>query len=121
MKEHANMSINFATPNANALLNAFKKAIDDKEVVTWAYDEDGDFTHTPEQWKYHAWLRPVVYNGRLTMRFLGHNSEVTTWEVYAVYHGRFVESMVAHCNTLFSAATVPSQPTSDDNITTKIA
>jgi hypothetical protein len=115
------MSVNFDTSNPQALLTAFKKAIDDKRVVTWAYDKDGDFTHTPDQWKNHAWLRPVVSNGRLTMRFLGRSSEVTTWEVYAVYHGRFVESMVAHCNTLFSAATVPSQPTSSDNITTKTA
>ena len=45
------MAINFDTDNPTKLLSAFKKAIDDKKIVTWSYDKDGYFTHTPEQWR----------------------------------------------------------------------
>lgn len=115
------MAIYFETSNPAALLTAFRKAIDQGHVRTWSYDTDGDFTHTPAQWNKRAWLRPSTETGRLTMRFLGVQSEVTGWEIYSVYHGRFVESMIEHCNQLFSEARAPSQPTGVDTITTKAA
>src|SRR5208283_5941389 len=114
------MSVNFETADPSKLLAAFKKAIDDKKVVTWSYDSDGDFTHTPEQWKNRAWLRPRISSGKLSFSFLGKQREVTTWEVYSVYHGRFTESMMAHCHDLFDRASVRSKPTADDSITTKV-
>lgn len=110
------MSIYFETSNPSALLTAFKKAIDDKKVVTWAYDSDGDFTHTPEQWARKAWLRPAVSNGRLTMKYLTPASVAAKWPVYSVYHGRFVESMMEHCHDLYSEARVPPKPTSVDSV-----
>lgn len=115
------MAIYFESANPAGLLAAFKNAIDKAQVVTWSYDKNGDFTHTPEQWKYRGWLRPSLSAGRLSMSFLGRSDEITTWQVYAVYHGRFVESMTAHCNAMFSEARVPSQPTASDSISTKVA
>jgi hypothetical protein len=109
------MSITFETNNATSLLAAFKKAIDDKKVVTWSYDADGDFTHTPQQWLKKAYLRPSVSQGRLTLKFLGHKRDVT-WEVYGVYHGRFIESMIVHCNELFTNGAATAKPTSGDVI-----
>ena len=52
------MAIHFYTSAPSALLAAFKKAINDKHVITWSYDDDGDFTHTHTQWAKLAWLRP---------------------------------------------------------------
>ena len=106
--------ITFDTANSTGLLAAFKKAIDDKKVVTWSYDKDGDFTHTPQQWSGKAWLRPVVSQGRLTMNFLGPKG--VTWEVFGVYHGRFIESMIVHCNDLFTTGTATSKPATSDSI-----
>jgi hypothetical protein len=108
------MAINFETTEPNRLLATFKKAIDDKKVVTWSYDSDGDFTHTPDQWKYKAWLRPKVYQGQLTMIILGRKEEKMPLEVYSVYHGRFIEAMIAHCRTLFTNGSATSTPTSSD-------
>jgi hypothetical protein len=51
------VALNFLTDNPSGLLAAFKKAIDKGHVATWAYDHDGDFTHTATQWKNSAWLR----------------------------------------------------------------
>jgi hypothetical protein len=115
------MAINFETPTPNKLLAAFKKDIDDGKVVTWSYDSDGDFTHTPDQWKNRAWLRPVVYQGQLTMNFIGSNKEVTPSVVYSVYHGRFIESMLTHCDKLFSTGAATAMGTNADIIITTVA
>jgi hypothetical protein len=44
------MALLFKTNVPQALLNDFKK-IDEGHVVTWSCDRDGDFTHTPDQWR----------------------------------------------------------------------
>ena len=108
------MAINFATTTPNKLLAAFKKAIDDGHVVTWAYDSDGDFYHTPPQWKDQGWLRPKVFDGQqLTLNYLTRTA-TTSKAAYGVYHGRFIESMLTHCDTLFTAGEATSTPTNSD-------
>src|SRR5262245_47800141 len=112
------MAINFLTTTPQKLLNTFKKAIDDGHVVTWMYDSDGDFIHTPDQWKMAGWLRPTIYAGeRLTLNFIGRSIQKTTKPVYSVYHGRFIESMLTHCDTLFTTAEATAMPTNSDKIT----
>jgi hypothetical protein len=108
------MSILFATDNANALLTKFKKAIDDKHVVTWGYDKDGDFYHTTDQWINKAWLRPKIGSDGLTLSILKPQNNAISAEVYAIYHGRFIESMLAHCDTLFKSATASALPSNGD-------
>jgi hypothetical protein len=109
------MAINFETSTPKKLLTTFKKAIDDGHVVTWQYDDAGDFTHTPDQWKYRAWLRPVIYEGSLlTFNFIGRIDEKASKPLYAVYHGRFIESMLAHCDELFTAAAATALATNSD-------
>lgn len=115
------MSINFLTTDPNKLLAAYKKAIDDKHVVTWSYDKAGDFTHTPDQWVNKAWLRPVILDGRLILNILGNKSVVTTRAIYAVYHGRFIESMLSHCDLLFTTAQATALPTNSDVLTESAA
>jgi hypothetical protein len=109
------MSINFDTTNPSNLLAVFKKAINDGHVVTWACDSDGDFTHTPSQWNKKAYLRPTTEQGRLVLKFLGNKANVT-WEVYGVYHGRFIESMTVHCHELFTNGTATAKPSTYDTI-----
>ncbi|MBY3500178.1 hypothetical protein [Rhizobium laguerreae] len=110
------MAVNFSTSNPRNLLDAFKKAIDDGHVVTWSYDGDGDFTHTPEQWKNKAWLRPSISDGVLTLNFVANNTITTTKAVYGVYHGRFIESMLTHCDKLFAFGAATAMPTNSDVI-----
>lgn len=112
------MALNFATSNPKALLDAFKQAIDEKHIVTWSYDKDGDFTHVPDQWKNQAWFRPSIFNGQLTLNFLANKRVTTTKALYGVYHGRFIEAMLTHCDKLFSTAVATAMPTNSDNIQT---
>jgi|SRR3989344_8523994 len=112
------MSIKFKTNDPNKLLNSFKKAIDDGNIDTWSYDKDGDFTHTTSsgQWENKAWLRPKTRVGELLFIILSPKNTTLTSEVYAVYHGRFVESMLSHCDSLFSNAETSALPADGDTI-----
>ena len=108
------MAINFETSTPNKLLADFKKAIKDGHVVTWALDSDGDFYHTPDQWKSEAYLRPKVFEGtRLTLNFYTRTTKASK-AAYGVYHGRFIELMLTHCNALFTAGIATALPTNSD-------
>jgi hypothetical protein len=112
----ASLMLSFGTTTPYGLLAEIKKAIDDKKVTTWSYDKDGDFTHTPEQWKAKAWFRPRIVDGS-ELRFViirPQNANVSD-EVYAIYHGRFIEMMLAHFNTKFGSGVASALPTATDN------
>jgi hypothetical protein len=110
------MAIYFKTDSPQQLLSSFKKAIADKDVVTWSCDSDGDFTHATEQWKRLAWLRPAIQTGYLVMNIIKPQNKTISTEVYAIYHGRFIESMLAHFDKEFSDARASSIPASGDLI-----
>ena len=99
------MALHFVTQEPAELLAVIKKAITEGKIVTWSCDQDGDFTHTAAQWKNKAWLRPRVRTGELVMNILGSRNQVMTKEVYAIYHGRFVEMVLAHADRYFTTAT----------------
>jgi hypothetical protein len=98
------MAVTFETTSPANLLKAYKKAIDDGHVLTWSYDKDGDFTHTAEQWKYRAWMRPKIVDGELRFFILKPKDTNISSEIYAIYHGRLIESFLRHCDTLFTKA-----------------
>ena len=92
------------------LLASIKKAIDDGHMRTWSYDRDGDFTHTPDQWKFKAWLRPLVVLGSLRLGIVA-NTEVTMSKaLYGIYHGRFIEELLTHFDTDMSAIAATPMP-----------
>ena len=110
------MALYFKTNDPQKLLDEFKKAVNEGKVTTWLCDKDNDFTHAPEQWKNKAWLRPKVEAGRLALYILGPKNTNITSLVYAVYHGRFIESMLVHCDNLFSDSTATALPAGSDNV-----
>lgn len=110
------MAIHFQTNDPSKLLSSFKESIDKGRVVTWIYDKDGDFTHATEQWKKVAWLRPAIKNNELVFSLVKPQNKNITTEVYAIYHGRFIESMLAHCDTLFNQAYATALPSDGDRV-----
>lgn len=96
--------LSFTTSNPQGLLAAMKKAIDQGHVTTWKYDSDGDFTHTPDQWRGKAWLRPKVVAGELQFGILFPSGQQQTRLLYAVYHGRFIEMAMSHFDKSFGVA-----------------
>jgi len=110
------MAVIVKTGDPAGLLKKIKKAIDDKHIETWSYDSDGDFTHTPEQWKGKAWLRPKIYTGELRFGILKQTSINMSKIVYGVYHGRFIEMLLTHFDTEFSIAQATAASAEPDNI-----
>lgn len=113
------MAIIIKTANPEGLLTAIKKSIDTKAIETWSYDSDGDFTHTPEQWKLKAWLRPMPAAGELRFGILGRRDVRLSTYNYGIYHGRFIEMLLNHFDNQFTEAYATSLPKPGiDNIPT---
>ncbi len=111
------MAIYFNTTNPQLLLGEIKKAIKDGRIVTWLVDENGDFTHNTEQWKYQAWLRPKISSQQLIFSILRPKNKSISSVIYAIYHGRFIESVLTHFDGLFSTAMASALPAEEDNVT----
>lgn len=81
----------------NILVKRINDLIDQNRIQTWEYDMMGDYTMTPHQWKEQAWMRPAVKAGK-TIKFgiIKRRDMNMSMEVYAVYHGRFAEMLLAH-------------------------
>lgn len=82
--------------NPELFLQNIKKKIDEKSIVSWEYDSDGDFTHSPDQWKNKAWLRPHVEANRIVFGIVDRKDCNLSVVEYAVFHGRFVEMLLEH-------------------------
>lgn len=110
------MAIRIATSEPQKLLDSIRAAIDASKIRTWVYDSDGDFTHATEQWKNKAWLRPRINDGELALHILAPKGKGMAPETYAIYHGRFVESVLAHFDTDFTRAVASAMPEGGDNV-----
>jgi hypothetical protein len=91
------------TNTPRELLQAIKSSIDKNRIETWAYDKEGDLTHTAAQWRQKAWLRPSIKNNSLTLNIIWPKGQLRPQEVYAIYHGRFIEMVIAHFPALISS------------------
>lgn len=83
---------------AFAFVRKVREGIENGLIDTWSFDEDGDFTHTPSQWRYNAWFRPRIMEGATQVQFgiVKSKNVLMTKNLYAVYHGRFAEMLLAH-------------------------
>lgn len=96
------MSLKAYTNSPEQLIKKIKEAIDEKKITTWSYDSDGDFTHTPDQWKNHCWLRPrIISDNELLFALIGRKKFNVTTTEYAVFHGRFAEMLLTHFDSEF--------------------
>ena len=56
------MAVKIKTHNPQLMLEKIKHLIDNGEIKTWVYDNDGDFTHNADQWLEKAWFTPYVFD-----------------------------------------------------------
>lgn len=112
------MAVHIITNSAAGLLKSFKDAIDKKNIETWSYDKDGDFTHTASsgQWTNKAWLRPSVKADRLVLNIVKPQNVAITPVIYAVYHGRFIESVLTHFDDWFTEAYATAKAQAGDQV-----
>ena len=110
------MAIIVRTDYPRKLLSAIRTSIDENVIRTWAYDEDGDFTHTAEQWTRRAWLHPRVREDSLVFSIIPPRTQRISKVLYGVYHGRFIEMLLTHFDERFDDARATALPTSADKI-----
>lgn len=97
------------------ILAVLKRKIDNKEIDTWEYDEDGDFTHSAPQWKNKAWFSPICKDDMLEFRILGRKETKMTKMEYSVYHGRFTEMLLNYfSNCIVTFELTPSYTSNID-------
>ncbi len=106
------MAIFVETNTPQSLVDKIKEAIDQNKIDTWSYDSDGDFTHNVDQWRYNAWIRPIVEDKRVVFAILGRTDVPLSVVDYGVYHGRFVEMLLNHLDSQCSNITVTPMPVS---------
>ena len=110
------MALFFKTDNPEKLLKEFKLAVAEGRVSSWICDADGDFTLTLELWKNKAWLKPKIEIGGLTLNLIRPKKANITSQVYAAFHGRFIQTMLIHCDELFSECLASALPKGKDDV-----
>lgn len=99
-----------------AVLRAIRSAVSEGKIETWTIDADGDFTHSPEQWRRKAWFRAKVSDDRIIFNIFPPQKTVMGSVTYAVYHGRFIEMLLAHFDTKFARAVATALPSDGDRV-----
>jgi len=110
------VAIHFKTEDSNALFDAICEKIEDGSIETWEIDEQGDFVHVPPQWRYSGYLRANADGEDLEINIFAYEGVDVSVEAYAVLHGRFVEMALAHCDSLFTTASVSALPEVADSV-----
>lgn len=107
--------ITFNSASPQQLLVSLREAIRKGHITTWS-EQNGYFTHTPTQWAHKAWLHPSIQGSELRFAIIKPQDTNITTEVYAVYHGRFIETMLAHFDKQFSNGFASAMPTLVDRV-----
>jgi hypothetical protein len=110
------MSIHIKTNNPDKLLEDIRHKAMCQELDTWSIDEDGDFTHTPNQWQNEAWFRSVVRPDELVFGLVKRRDKEILTVVYGVYHGRFAEMLLTHFDYQISSILLTSFPDEFDSL-----
>ncbi|WP_081065099.1 hypothetical protein [Burkholderia cepacia] len=113
------MAIYFYTKDPSGLLANFRNRISQEEqagkITTWE-EKDGHFTHKAKEWKYEAWFRPSIEEGKnLTFNIVkSQKNEVVSQTAYGYYHGHLTETFLNHFDKLFSSAQSTALPVAGD-------
>ncbi|SDP99731.1 hypothetical protein SAMN05428975_5136 [Mucilaginibacter sp. OK268] len=101
------MKIVAITDKAEALYKAINKAITDEKLKTWELVENSDneilYSHSPEQWRETAMLKPQIEDDKLTLTIKWWKSKGDPGEAVKGYiTGRFTEVLLVHFNKHFT-------------------
>ena len=99
------MAIIIKTRNPEQLLDRIYEYIDANRIKTWSYDDEGDFTTISPQWRYKAWLHPQTTGDGETLVFgiIASRKFNMTKEIFGVYHGRFIATLLSHFDTMMTS------------------
>lgn len=110
------MAIYIHTDDPHTLHQRFTASICNHEIITWGIDKDGDYTIDRDQWRFKAWFRSSEYQDQLVFGIVQSRKYVMTNELYGVYHGRLVSTILAHFSDMISKVHVTPNPQKDVDI-----
>ena len=94
------MALIITTNNPCDIIRRFRELVNNNQIQTWQVDSDGDYTISREQWRFQAWMRPMVDgNNKLIFRFISSTKHPITRALYGVFHGRLAATLLAHFDT----------------------
>jgi hypothetical protein len=113
------MAVKIRASNPADLLAKIKKEINEGKIKTWTYETHNQkqyFFHVTNdnQWKGKAWLLPNFEEELLVFNIIKPQSATVSTVAYAVFHGRFIEMLLAHFDKEFSIAWATAMPASGD-------
>ncbi|WP_296710611.1 hypothetical protein [Rhodoblastus sp.] len=113
------MAISFFSLDASSLLKMFKDRIDQQKlegkITTWEKSTDGVYyTHKAKEWNKLAWVKPNLFNDRLTFNIIKPQNIAVTGLVYAYYHGHLTETFLSHFDQNFAKSESTALPTPQD-------
>jgi hypothetical protein len=106
------MAIIIKSENPQILLKKIKSKINEGDIRTWLFDNDGDFTHTAEQYNEEAWFRPNILEKEIIFNFITYSNLA----VYNIYAGRLVEMLIGHFTNDILKIIVTPKITIDEGI-----
>ena len=110
------MAIYIHTDDPNGLHQRLTASICNREIITWDVDKDGDYTIDRDQWRFKAWFRATESQGLLVFGIVQSRKYVMTNELYGVYHGRLVSTILAHFSDMISEVHVTPNPQKEVDI-----
>lgn len=114
------MSVTFITNDPEGLLEKFKTRIKQTsqkgQIRTWELDEDGDFTHSADDWRLKAYFHPEVKDDRLVFYIHRYKPQAVKTIVYGYYHGHLIETFLNHFDKDFSEAHASALAVAGDNV-----
>lgn len=105
------MALVVKTNEPGKLLTNIKEEIQNGNIDTWKIDNDGDYTHSPEQWCNKAWFHEYSQdNDRNILRFgiIGNQKRKMTSGLYAIYHARFLEMLLSYFDEMIENIQITS-------------
>lgn len=94
------MAIIIKTQNVQKLIDSLNNSIKNREILTWMIDSDGDYTIVRDQWRYHAWFRCYNKEERIIFGIVQSRKFLMTRDLYGIYSGRFVATLLSHFDSL---------------------
>lgn len=104
------MAIYIHTNDPHGLHKKLTASICNREIITWDVDKDGDYTIDRDQWRFKAWFRATESQDLLVFGIVQSRKYVMTNELYGVYHGRLVSTILAHFSDMISEVQVTTNP-----------
>jgi len=96
----------------STILNVIKQGF----IPTWQMDMDGDITLTHIRWVNKAWFRINVDSNRMVFGIVGSRRYPLTNELYGVFHGRLVSTLLAYFNQRFQSFEIDTKENQFDLI-----